>query len=155
MASFTIRCHRSNVTFGKLLGAGQHGRVSFGEYRGQHVALKMRRARKTEFSVTAPEDGIYLDDDEATSAEGMIITEAEILSQIPEHPHIVGFVGIVVDDDPGGPILIVEATSRHSAADVFVGAERARHSWVSLGSLVALLLPVHGTRPFTIPRLAG
>lgn len=134
----TIRLHRRpEVTFGKILGAGQHGRVFSGEYRSQRVALKVRRARKTEFTAAVPEDGVYLDDDEATAAERMLVTEAEVLSRIPKHPHIVGFVGLVADDDPGGPILIMELTSRHSAVDVFVGAERARHSWVSLqvGSL--------------------
>ena len=137
---FTTRCQRSDVTFGTLLGAGQHGRAYGGEYRGQHVALKVRRARKTEFTATVPEDGVYFDDDEAAAAERMLVVEAEILSRIPKHPHIVGFVGIVLDDNPGGPILILQLASRHSVADVFVGAQRARHSWVSFSAVVRLRL---------------
>ena len=139
MASATLaNPDRRDVRFEDYLGAGQHCRVFRGEHRGQSVALKVRRTRQTEFTTSAPEDGRYLDDDEAMAVERMLIAEAEILSQIPKHPHIVGFGGLVADDNPVGPILILELASPQSAAYVFVGSERALHSWVSLGSLVAL-----------------
>ena len=126
------RPSRQEVNFGKLLVAGQHSRVFIGEYRGESVALKVRQARKTEVAASAPEDGRYLDDGEAMAIERMLISEAEIRSHLPKHPHVVGFIGIVADDDPGGPILVLDLASRHSAAELFAGKveERAQHSWV-------------------------
>ena len=125
---------RRDVRFHDLLGSGYHSRVYRGEYCGRIVALKVRRARRTEFTTCAPDDpdGRYLDDDEAMAVERMLIAEAEILSRLPKNPHVVGLVGIIADDDPGGPILVLDLASRYSAAELFAGdvRERAKKSWV-------------------------
>ena len=135
--SGSVRLERKDAHFGKYLGAGQHCRVFRGEYHDQSIALKVRHTRQTEFTASSHNDGNAskcLDDEQAMAVERQLIAEAKILSRLPKHPHIVGYIGIIADDDPGGPVLVLEHVSRHSAAELFTAdvRRRAQHSWVRL-----------------------
>lgn len=121
---------RDAVSFRSFVAAGSHSRVYLGMFEGRDVAVKTTLALTSEITLDSLKEGRALDETEYKAAVEALIAEAVLLSQLPRHPHIVEYVGTVIDDR--GVMLVMGFVSKVTAADLFVGnaKERAKKSWV-------------------------
>lgn len=117
---------RFELKIGQEIGAGEHGKVFSGTYRGIIVAIKCALSDET----TSRHE----------SAEKALAHEAEVLTSLPRHPHIVSCLGTVSDDE--GVAVVFEHVSKTTAAALFStrANERAKHTMVRLCSLFIIVL---------------